>query len=576
MALDAQSLFDQSRCFTCLGISEAEALELALLQNIVGGAPIPPPAPPLNPAVVDWAARVVANGGAAPSTSTKTAMSTFYDALQAASLDTQMKGLCVFVPDSLTAATTPLIVGTGLGLWTNTGFVAADLTVDGLKGDGATKFLNSGVNPSTALTGNSGGITLVNTTTSNLAENDAGCATGVAASPSYLMAISNAGNGIFDYNDQTVSRITVANSIWEGYTSVNRIASADLKVYKASPTVAHTTLANSAVANASAPPPLSAYVFAWNVSGAAASFSRKRLFLAAFHNGLTITQSAAFYAAIAPLQASISPVVQHSLVTAWQARVTSNGGAAPSVTTTNALNRFCASLDTFGLTSSIIALNPFVPDNLIAACTPLIQNAGNALWTNNNFVLADLTVNGLIGNGSTKYLNTGVLGTAAGLSVSNGGMTMVTQTASAGGENDMGCNNANAPSFALIIDFSGNSYNDIYDQSTTRIGPVANTGFKGYHSNNRITTTDFKVYQATSSAAHAAFGSNAGTNALLPSNLAAFAVFTHCWNNSGTPGSFSTKRVSFAAVHQGLTAAQSSNFFDCIQQLRLAMGGTPI
>ena len=41
-ALDSQSLYDSAKCFTCLGVSEAEALELALLVAIVqnGVAPV--------------------------------------------------------------------------------------------------------------------------------------------------------------------------------------------------------------------------------------------------------------------------------------------------------------------------------------------------------------------------------------------------------------------------------------------------------------------------------------------------------------------------------------------------------
>jgi hypothetical protein len=35
VATDAQSLVDQSKCYLCFGVSEAEALELALLKTLV-------------------------------------------------------------------------------------------------------------------------------------------------------------------------------------------------------------------------------------------------------------------------------------------------------------------------------------------------------------------------------------------------------------------------------------------------------------------------------------------------------------------------------------------------------------
>lgn len=572
MASDPQSLFDQAKCFSCYGISSDEALELALLQTIAGGGGSgPPPVVPLNPAVVNWASRVVTNGGADPSTATKNAMSTFYNALQAAGLDTKMKALCVFVPDSLIAATTPLIVGNGIDPWTNHGFVTADLTVDGLKGDGVAKYLQTGLVPSAIFAVGNSGVTLVNTLTSQGVEQDFGCALAAAGSASLLLSISNGTNLIAYSFDEGGSFLNTVNSFWEGYLSANRVANNDFKCYKASPTVAHATLASSAVVTALAAPNIEMLMFCWNLVGVPSSFSRKRFFIAAVHDGFTAAQSISFYNAIATLQATISPVVQHALVTAWQANVSANGGSAPSAATIAGLNRYCAMLDTFGLTSKIIALNPFVPDNLIASLTPLIANAGLTLWTNTGFIAGDLTVNGLKGDGVAKFLSTGITGAAAGLSVSNGGLTMMTQTNSEGGENDMGSNNG-VISFALIIDFAGSSYNDCYDQVATRIGPVANGGFMGYHSNNRTTTTAFSVYQATSSAAHAAIGSSGGTNVSVPA-LLTFPIFVFCWNNSGAAASFSVKRVALASVHQGLTAAQSSTFFDCSQQLRVVFGG---
>ena len=100
--------------------------------------------------------------------------------------------------------------------------------------------------------------------------------------------------------------------------------------------------------------------------------------------------------------------VIHPTAANWLTRVVANGGALPSNTTLNATSDFCYSLDTAGLTSLIIAVNTFVPDNLIASITPLIKNAGNDPWTNNNFVAGDLNMDGLKGNGSNKYLATGL------------------------------------------------------------------------------------------------------------------------------------------------------------------------
>jgi hypothetical protein len=94
----------------------------------------------------------------------------------------------------------------------------------------------------------------------------------------------------------------------------------------------------------------------------------------------------------------IDPVVAN-----WALRVSINGGASPSTNTQIALTTFMQSLYNNNIYSKMISVNCLVPDNLIAASTPLIFIAGNSLWTNHNFVSGDLTVNGLLGNGSSKY-----------------------------------------------------------------------------------------------------------------------------------------------------------------------------
>ena len=118
----------------------------------------------------DWARRVVANGGAFPSQNTINAMETLRLGVIAAGLDTSISSMLVLVPDSAIAASTPLFVGIGLDPWTNHGFVDGDLTVEGMKGNGSSKYLDSGItgvfgiNP---VSGDCGLIALVTESNSN-------------------------------------------------------------------------------------------------------------------------------------------------------------------------------------------------------------------------------------------------------------------------------------------------------------------------------------------------------------------------------------------------------------------------
>jgi hypothetical protein len=99
----------------------------------------------------------------------------------------------------------------------------------------------------------------------------------------------------------------------------------------------------------------------------------------------------------------------------WRSRVIANGGTV-SASTVQAVDRFCRSIDGAGLRSLLWRVNPFAGDNLSAALVPLYRAAsslgavqGNATDTNTNFVSGDYSPSsGLLGNGSTKALSTGL------------------------------------------------------------------------------------------------------------------------------------------------------------------------
>jgi hypothetical protein len=102
----------------------------------------------------------------------------------------------------------------------------------------------------------------------------------------------------------------------------------------------------------------------------------------------------------------------------WATRVTTNGGTFTS-NTLAAVSTFCASIERAGIRDRFYRLNLFCGDQLAAALVPLYRAEsstasvrGNATDTNNNFVAADFnntgSASGLAGNGTSKFLNTGV------------------------------------------------------------------------------------------------------------------------------------------------------------------------
>ena len=261
------------------------------------------------------------------------------------------------------------------------------------------------------------------------------------------------------------------------------------------------------------------------------------------------------------------------VATDWASRVVTNGGAAPSDNTKLALDVFAKGLDTAGLTSLMVAVNCIVPDNLIAAITPLIKVAGNDPWTNTNVVAGDLTVDGLIGNASNKRLDTGV-NALTNYASSNIGITAYAMSDTfTDFRCDIGAYVTSTDTSRIYLPFSttkvrlacfgGGEAGGGYIEST----PL--TGIKGYYSGNRTSSTYYAIYQANSSTPHAvgAFGTN--EYGARP-NTSYYVLAVH--DTSSGP-SYSDKRLSFVAFHYGLSAAQSSDFYDLVQAMRVSLGG---
>jgi len=262
----------------------------------------------------------------------------------------------------------------------------------------------------------------------------------------------------------------------------------------------------------------------------------------------------------------------HATASDWAARVVTNGGAAVSDNTLAAVSNFCGALDAAAIRSLMIAVNVFASDNLIASITPLIKDLGNDPWTNTNFVAADLTIQGLKGNGSNKYLDSGVVANAAFSGVTEGGLSLyntfatipTTQSEMAGGTSTS----------ANILLESRSGANTIFNCFATGNGQVSgatNLPFGlGFTSGNRTTASAASIYTANSSIAFSEIVTSALTN---PQSPQAFSIAVFAANFSNVISRYSGKRLSFAAIHHGLTSAQCENLYNAVQQMRQAFGG---
>jgi hypothetical protein len=250
-----------------------------------------------------------------------------------------------------------------------------------------------------------------------------------------------------------------------------------------------------------------------------------------------------------------------------------NGGTDPSAATKQALNTFCADLDTNSLTAKMIALNCFVPDNLIAAITPLIKVQGNDPWTNLNFVSGDITTSGLLGNNAFKYLDTGVQ--PANLNYADTGITAYVPGALVDNTSaTWGSVTALVPDdvLQLLPLLGGTLYAFLPYSAAGASGISVANATGGYFCLSRTASNLVTFYKANSSIGHTTFGSSAfNVSDHYAGNANPF--FVQALNSNGGAVQESGDLVSFLAIHTSLTAGESATFYGLVQALRTALGG---
>jgi len=262
-------------------------------------------------------------------------------------------------------------------------------------------------------------------------------------------------------------------------------------------------------------------------------------------------------------------------VSDWAKRVVANGGGLPSARIQDAFgtSEFDLTLVNNSLDSLMVILNTVCPGDVPTASTPLYKLQGLDPWTNNNFVNADVTLNGIIGDGATKYLDLGTINTGLnGMGNNSAGMTLYFATGNNNVESEFGDFNAFTNEAWNLQNQSGTSYYECYGFLGNDFVSAANSNWAGFLSGSRIAANDIRLYKANSTTAFVQIASN--TNARTNSGGQFRTIFMAVWDsNGGAPINFSTKRLSFGALHPGLTSGQTQTLFNAVQRLRQRYGG---
>lgn len=267
----------------------------------------------LDPAVTGWAARVVTNGGPAPTNATKQAIDTFWKGVKSDGMDGLIIALNFVAPDSIIAAKTPFIVGPGNDPWQDSinAFTGADLSVNGLLGNIALghKLLNTGVSCAAFTSDGDCGLTFYVSVNGGSSTNMC-CGVGRVAGNSCGVFYDFTGFGFFfevwaqggACPDRPQNAAFAAG--FQGYCSNNRISLSSATVYKANSVTPHAVVADcSGGGNITTTRPAGNISFVSDTVSDGSNSSRYSFF--AIHHGFTSAQSALFFARVQALRVAL-------------------------------------------------------------------------------------------------------------------------------------------------------------------------------------------------------------------------------------------------------------------------------
>ena len=258
----------------------------------------------------------------------------------------------------------------------------------------------------------------------------------------------------------------------------------------------------------------------------------------------------------------------------WAARVVANGGASPSAATLNALDTLIAGIAADGLTSKVKAWGGISSEDLTAYRTPVVKGTGSDPWVNHSFVGGDLTINGLAGDASSKYLDTGIRDdqlwtdcrTSSGVIIYDYNPTA---TGVAGGSWVGG---GASTVHEMICKFTDNSTILRNGGGSSSVVAASSPG-GGWYSSQRTSSVVHKGYFASSGSAHAQIGSTdtGDVFSILISNDN-FYVGALNFLDPG-PSFYSSDRISLVIFTDGLTLSEDNSLFNRFQTFLQTLGG---
>jgi hypothetical protein len=191
---------------------------------------------------------------------------------------------------------------------------------------------------------------------------------------------------------------------------------------------------------------------------------------------------------------------------------------------------------------------------------------GNATDTNVNFVEADYSeLTGLTGNGSTKYLRTGLI-PSADLTINSTHLAIYNRAGAAASGGLIGAEQTAANSLRLLAPFTdGVVYSDQYNQTVGagRVSAAIGATPYGLMAGTRTAANAHSIYKN---------GTSLGASATTGGGLPGVEIYIFASNNGGVPLVPAIGPLATYSIGSGLSASDVTSYTSHMEAFQDALG----
>jgi hypothetical protein len=527
-----------------------------------------------TPAVSDSDAQAFLNAAGITDLTQAGAINTLVTDLKTAGIWTKMKAIYPFVGGTATSHKFNLKdsrdLDTAFRLIFNGGWTHAST---GAKPNGTTGYADTKFTPSTNLTANSAHQSFYFRTNKSISSNTAvyGAYTNFGSNNFLLYPYSFGIGWISDIFDNSTSRIVSNAGDSTGHIIATRASSSSHKMFRNNSVIASTTNATTGTY-----PSINYYIGAGNKNGTPGDYDNNELAFSSLGDGLTDSESSAFYTAVQKYQSTLGRQIGVPIVSDSDAQSFLNAAGITDTLQASAINTLVTDLKSSNIWSKMKAIYPFVGGSSTT-------HKWNLKDPRDLDVAYRLTFNGgmshdsrgIVPNGTTGYANTFIDPYVLAI---NSGFGYYSQTNNTTNSADIGAisyNMSNPPTY-----------------SPTRLFQIANSGttkYVGISSDVSISYSDTDTrgfYQGWRSDS-STIKSMKGTSLL---STAAPYLSTTVYSNGmryfiggryegGIMQTPSSRVLSFSYFQENFNDTDAQNLYTAVQKFQTTLGrqiGTPV